>query len=179
MEQLDRCIRAGKARFRGISSHDPDVLLAAIDTGLCDVVMFAVGPFVDARYVDRVLPLARRKGVGTVCFKTFGAGKLLGDTAGYGRPLKIGPQGESGSGEKGHNRPLLPCLQVQECVHYTLTCDPDVALLGMSSPAEVDAAVAAAAGFRPLDTAAMEDIRARAAVAIEGKGDAHWWNPPA
>ena len=25
-------------------------------------------------------------GVGTVCFKTFGAGKLLGDTSGYSRP---------------------------------------------------------------------------------------------
>jgi hypothetical protein len=26
--------------------------------------------------------------VGTVCFKTFGAGKLLGDTEGYSRPLQ-------------------------------------------------------------------------------------------
>lgn len=179
MEQLDRCVRAGKARFRGISSHDPDVLVAAIDSGLCDVVMFAVGPFVDSRYLDRVLPLARQKGAGTVCFKTFGAGKLLGDTAGYGRPLRTGPHGELGSGGKAHGQPLLPHLQVRECVHYTLTCDPDVALLGMSSPAELDAAVAAAADFRPLDAATMADTRTRAAVAIEGKGEAHWWNPPA
>ena len=30
--------------------------------------------------------------MGTVCFKTFGAGKLLGDTAGYGKPLEARPR---------------------------------------------------------------------------------------
>src|SRR5499433_1141878 len=30
MEQLDQAIRAGKTRFKGISSHSPDVLAAAI-----------------------------------------------------------------------------------------------------------------------------------------------------
>jgi aryl-alcohol dehydrogenase-like predicted oxidoreductase len=60
--------------------------------------MFPVGPFVDRRYVDEILPLARRKGVGTVCFKTFGAGKLLGDTAGYNQPLQERPRGKFSSG---------------------------------------------------------------------------------
>jgi hypothetical protein len=35
MGQLTACVNAGKARFRGISSHHPDVLLAAIPSGLC------------------------------------------------------------------------------------------------------------------------------------------------
>lgn len=78
MAELGRCQAAGKVRFRGISSHHPEVLRAALTSGLCDVVMFPVGPFVDRRYVDEILPLARQQGVGTVCFKTFGAGKLLG-----------------------------------------------------------------------------------------------------
>src|SRR6266516_3836025 len=34
MEQLGQAIRAGKARFEGISSHSPDVLAAAILSGL-------------------------------------------------------------------------------------------------------------------------------------------------
>ncbi len=38
--------------------------------------MFPLGPFVDERYIQEILPLARRHGVGGVCFKTFGAGKL-------------------------------------------------------------------------------------------------------
>ena len=87
MEQLDQCIKAGKARFRGISSHDPETLRVAIESGLCDVVMFAVGPYVHPRYVDEILPLAKQRNVGTVCFKTFGAGKLVSDTSGYNQPL--------------------------------------------------------------------------------------------
>jgi 1-deoxyxylulose-5-phosphate synthase len=98
MEEVARCQAAGKVRFRGISSHHPDVLRAALTSGLCDVVMFPVGPFVDRRYVDEILPLARQQGVGTVCFKTFGAGKLLGDTTGYSQPLQPRPRGKFSSG---------------------------------------------------------------------------------
>ena len=98
MDQLARCVQEGKARFKGISSHHPDVLQAAIESGLCDVVMFAVGPFVHERYVQEILPLARSHQVGSVCFKTFGAGKLLGDTSGYSRPLVERPRGKFSSG---------------------------------------------------------------------------------
>ena len=104
MEALNRCVKEGKARFRGVFSHHPEVLKAALASGLCDVVMFPIGPFCDSRYVEEVLPLARQKGVGTVCFKTFGAGKLLGDTTGYNRPLEIRPRGKFSSGGKGDRR---------------------------------------------------------------------------
>ena len=100
MEQLGREMKAGKLRFRGISSHHPGVLREALESGLCDVVMFPIGPFCDRRYAEEILPLARQKGVGTVCFKTFGAGKLLGDTAGYNRPLEPRPRGKFSSGAK-------------------------------------------------------------------------------
>ena len=63
-----------------------------------------------------------------------------------------------------------------ECLHYTLTVDPDVALLGMSFPNEQDDSFVAALSFAPLNARTMEDIRRRAARAIEGKG-ACWWNP--
>lgn len=194
MEQIGELIQQGKCRFRGISSHDPHTLRAALESGLCDVVMFPIGPFVDERYVQEILPLAKRLGVGTVCFKTFGAGKLLGDTQGYGRPLQTRPRGKLSSGGQaepavGHAHsasgnepvgddasPMLARLAEEECVHYTLTCDPDVALLGMSFPNEVDAALNAAASFQPLNHARMAEIRLHAARAIEGKGEC-WWNP--
>lgn len=149
------------ARFRGVSSHHPDVVRAAIESGLCDVVMFPVGPLVDSRYVPLV-EHARARGVGTVCFKTFGAGKLVADTEGYGKPSK-----ETG----------LPRLSVRECVHATLTIDPDVALLGLSTPEEQDEAFAAASAFgAPLAHEALDELRRRAEVAAEGKGRLHW-NP--
>ena len=175
-DQLAECIRAGKTRFRGISSHDPDVLAAAIAAGVCDIVMFPVGPFVEARYVDEILPLARAHGVGTICFKTFGAGKLLGDTVGYNQPLQLRPRGKLSSGGVAEPQAVLPRLTVRECLHYTLTLDPDVALLGLSFPNEQDQAFAAAASFAPLSRAEMEDIRRRAVEARRDKGPC-WWNP--
>jgi aryl-alcohol dehydrogenase-like predicted oxidoreductase len=176
-DELKAVIQAGKARFRGISCHHPDVLEVAIPSGLCDVVMFPIGAFVDARYVEQSLPLARRHGVGSVCFKTFGAGKLLGDTSGYGRPLEQRPRGKLSSGGSEREQPaLLPRLTVEECLAYTLTCDPDVALLGLSFPNEQDAAFAAAERFRPLAPAALGELRERARDAMREKGAA-WWNP--
>jgi aryl-alcohol dehydrogenase-like predicted oxidoreductase len=175
MDELDAQIRAGKCRFRGISSHNPDVMRDAVESGLCDIAMFPVGPFVDPRYVEQILPLCRKNRVGSVCFKAFGAGKLLGDTEGYGRPLSRRPRGKTGSGGQ-EAEPVLPHLSVAECLHYVFTCDPDVALLGLSSPDEQDVAFAAAADYTErLDQQQMDDIRQRATVAIEGKGDA-WWN---
>ena len=177
MEELAACVKAGKTRLRGISSHSPAVLREAIDSGLCDIVMFAVGPFADSRYVDEILPLARARGVGTVCFKTFGAGKLLGDTTGYNQPLKTRPRGKiSSGGADGADTPVLPRLSVEECVRYTLTADPDVALLGLSFANEQDAAFAAALSFVPLSAQRMADIRARAIEAVAEKGPC-WWNP--
>ncbi len=177
MAELDRCRAAGKLRFRGISSHHPDVLRAALDSGLCDVVMFPVGPFVDRRYVDEILPLARQKGVGTVCFKTFGAGKLLGDTTGYNQPLQERPRGKfSSGGKEPADAPQLPYLSVAECLHYTLMLDPDVTLLGLSFPNEQDAAFRAFEDFRPLRPEQLKEIEQRAAMAIAGKGRC-WWNP--
>lgn len=175
-DQLTDAVKAGKCRFRGISSHDPDVLRAALAAGVCDLVMFPVGPFVDPRYVTDVLPLAKSLGIGTVCFKTFGAGKLLGDTAGYNQPLKARPRGKVSSGGSDDNETTLPRLTVTECLHYTLTLDPDVALLGMSYPNEQDAAFAAARTFRPLAPDRMDDIRNRAVQARREKGPC-WWNP--
>src|SRR5262249_24269130 len=174
MEQLDQAIRAGKTRFKGISSHSPDVLAAAIPSGLVDVVMFPVGPYVDQRYIAEILPLARQYHVGTVGFKLFGAGKLLGDTLGTNQPRKEWPGGlPPAAGQE----PLLPHLSVEQCVHYTLTCDPDVALLGLSDPSEQDAAFAAAQAFvAPLDSAQMKTIWRLAVAAVAHKGPCRW-NP--
>jgi aryl-alcohol dehydrogenase-like predicted oxidoreductase len=179
MDELGELRAAGKCRFRGISCHHPEALRAAILSGTCDVLLFAVGPHCDPRYAGAILPLARQHGVGTVCFKTFGAGKLLGDTEGYSRPLSRRPRGKLSSGGSDEaGQPRLPRLSVGECVRYTLTADPDVALLGLSFPNEQDAAFAAARDFQPMTPEEMEDLRRRAAEAVKGKGRC-WWDPGA
>lgn len=161
-DEVARCIEAGRFRYRGISSHHPDVLRAALQAGVCDIVMFPVGPFVDRRYIDEILPLARERGVGAVSFKTFGAGKLVADTSGYNQPLE--------------NAKDLPRLTARQCLHYTLTIDPDVAILGLSSSEDQDESFDAAMKFRPLAKKEMTSIEEQAAVARQGKG-ACWWNP--
>ena len=72
--------------------------------------------------------------------------------------------------------PELPHLTVEECIRYTLTCDPDVALLGLSFPNEQDAAFEAAREYQPFSLAELDDVRRRAALAMAGKGRT-WWNP--
>jgi hypothetical protein len=68
-------------------------------------------------------------------------------------------------------------MTVQDCLHYTLTLGPDVALLGMSFPNEQEAAFAAMAAYNgPLPDQQMHDIRRRAEAAVQGKGRC-WWNP--
>ena len=73
--------------------------------------------------------------------------------------------------------PLLPHLSVEQCVHYTLTCAPDVALLGLSDPREQDVAFAAVQAFiAPLDPEQMRTIRQLAVAAVAHKGPCRW-NP--
>ncbi|MBI4979874.1 MAG: aldo/keto reductase [Spirochaetes bacterium] len=173
MHELTECVRSGKTRFRGISTHRSDVAREAVLSGLCDVIMLPVGPVCDELNISEILSLARRHAVGTIGIKTFGAGKLLGDTEGYNRPLQERPRGKVSSGG-GSTAPLLPHLSVAECLYYSLTCDPDVTLLGMSFPNEQDAVFEAMKKFSPLGTDAMEQIRQKAAEAMKGKGS-RWW----
>src|SRR5690606_6967509 len=122
----------------------------------------------DERYIHDILPKAKAAGIGTVCFKTFGAGKLLGDTSGYNQPLQERPRGKVSSGG-GETIATMPRMTVEECLHYTLTLDPDVALLGLSFPNEQDAAYAAAKSFQPLQPETMESLRNKAIRCVEGK----------
>jgi len=176
MAELAEEVKRGRTRWGGISSHHPDVLTAALDSELCDVLLFPVGPVCDPRHVDEILPRARRMGVGTIGMKAFAGGKLLGDTEGYGRPLSDRPRGKLSSGGLDDARPSLPRLAVETCVRYAMTCDPDVVLLGLSFENEQDAAFAAAAHYTPMSAEEQAETRRRAAEAARGKGRV-WWDP--
>lgn len=175
-EELAGEVARGRARFRGVSSHHPDVLLAAVDSGLCDAVMLPIGPVGDPRFTAEVLPRARSRGVGTIGMKVFGGGKLLGDTEGYQRPLSQRPRGKLSSGGADGAGAVLPRLSVEACVRYALAQDPDVALLGLSFENEQDAAFAAAERAAPMTADELGRLRTRALEAARGKGPV-WWDP--
>jgi aryl-alcohol dehydrogenase-like predicted oxidoreductase len=176
LDQLAAEIARGRARWAGISSHHPDVLAAAVDSGRCDAIMIPVGPVGDPRHTAEILPRARARGVGTIGMKVFAGGKLLGDTEGYQRPLSTRPRGKLSSGGADGAEPTLPRVPVRDCVRYALAMDPDVVLLGLSFENEQDAAFAAARDAPPMPGGELAAFRASALEAVQGKGRV-WWDP--
>ena len=114
---------AGTIRSIGLSSHNPEVALAAVNTGLIDVLMFSVNPCYDLQpagedveelwapknYENNLVNMdpqrqelyetCQRLGVGITVMKAFGGGDLLSET--------LSPAG----------RALTPL----QCLHYALT----------------------------------------------------------
>ena len=135
----------GVIRHIGLSSHSPEVALAAAKSGLVEAIMFSINPafdmlpasadldaaFTDATYdadmagIDAARAELYRTceilGVGLTVMKPFAGGRLL-DAA---------------------RSPFKVALTPVQCIHYCLT-RPAVAsvLAGYASPAEVDGALA-------------------------------------
>lgn len=122
----------GKIRHIGISSHNPVVARKAVETGLVEVVLFAINPaydmqpanedlellWADESYVnplcnidgdrDAFHKLCAAKGVGITVMKAFGGGDLLDE--------KLSPFGVA----------LTPA----QCIHYALSRPGVASVLG-------------------------------------------------
>lgn len=107
----------------GMSSHNPEAALAAVESGLLDVLMFSVNPCYDLQPASEdveelwaeknyekplvnmdpkrqeLYEVCQRKGVGITVMKAFGGGDLLS--------AKLSPAGKA--------------LTVYQCLHYALT----------------------------------------------------------
>ena len=115
--------RAGRIRCIGLSSHNPEVALAAVESGLVEVLMFSVNPCYDLQPAgencealwaeesyagmlvnmdparERLYETCQRLGVGITVMKAFGGGDLLN--------AELSPAGKA----------LTPL----QCLHYALT----------------------------------------------------------
>lgn len=115
--------KAGRIRCIGMSSHNPEAAIAAVKSGLIDVLMFSVNPcydllpgtedcddlWDDKNYEkplvnmdpkrQELYELCQRKGVGITVMKAFGGGDLLSS--------RLSPAGMA--------------LSVNQCLHYALT----------------------------------------------------------
>lgn len=113
----------GKIRCIGLSSHNPEVSLAAVRSGLIEVLMFSVNPCYDLQparedveelwkpenYAAPLVNMAptrqelyetcQRSGVGITVMKAFGGGDLLN--------AELSPAGKA--------------LTLYQCIHYALT----------------------------------------------------------
>ncbi|MEY8389931.1 aldo/keto reductase [Lachnospiraceae bacterium 45-W7] len=123
MEYVLELKKAGKIRHIGLSSHNPQVALKAVESGKIEVLMFSVNPCYDLQPAgedveelwngknyekplvnmdaDRqnLYETCQRKGVGITVMKAFGGGDLL--------DASLSPAGKA--------------LTVVQCLHYALT----------------------------------------------------------
>ena len=122
--------KEGKIRHIGLSSHNPQVALKAVESGAIEVLMFSVNPCYDLQPANedveelwaaknysgtltnmdperqRFYETCQRLGVGITVMKCFGGGDLL--------DAKLSPAGAA--------------LTVNQCIHYALT-RPGVAVV--------------------------------------------------
>ncbi len=108
-----------KAREEGVAAaigvtghHDPDILLHVVESWPVDTVLLPVNPVEAALggFLDRVIPAARKRGMGVIAMKVLGAGRY--------------PDPHSG----------FPARQL---IRFALSEDIDVAIVGCSTPEEV------------------------------------------
>jgi len=71
MEALDEARDAGKIRFIGITGHNPDVILAGLETGLPDHVLILMN-YMNRRMLDEVLPRCKGDNIGVAIIKPLG-----------------------------------------------------------------------------------------------------------
>jgi predicted aldo/keto reductase-like oxidoreductase len=82
LNALVKAKKSGKARFIGVTTHknEPEVIRAAVDTGIIDVIQVAYFYLKSNRKeIGEALAYAAKKGVGIVGMKTFGGNRLQQD----------------------------------------------------------------------------------------------------
>lgn len=123
MDYAHELKKQGRVKCVGMSSHNPEVSIKAVETGLIDVLMFSVNPCYDllpasedceelwaSKSYDKQLTnldpqreklyeLCQSRGVGITVMKVFGGGDLLSE--------EYSPAGAA--------------LTANQCIHYALT----------------------------------------------------------
>ncbi len=139
MEALLEARQAGRVRHLGITGHhDPAILQEAMRRFEFDTILVALNAADRHRlsFIESVLPDANANGLGIIAMKVYGAGTL------------VGPHG----------------LTPNEAMSYALTLDGvSTAIIGCSSPAEVEENVRIAMQFAPLSDDAMSSLEQRTA----------------
>lgn len=131
LEAFIEARESGVVRHIGVTGHhDPDVLSHAVETWPVDAVMMPVNPVEEALggFMDTTLPVAREQGIAVIGMKVLGGSNYLFPGAG---------------------------VTPEVLVRYALAREVSVAIVGCSTPAEVQALAAAGrSGPLPEDEAA-------------------------
>lgn len=116
----------GHVKYIGVTGHyDPDILTYAVEHWPVDTVLMPVNPVegIIGGFMDRTLPAARKKGLGVIGMKVLGASNLI-----Y-RELGITPE---------------------RLIRYALSQPVSVAIVGCSTPEEVQTLAETGRTFMPM-----------------------------
>ena len=141
-DTLMRAKEQGLARFVGATAHcRVDRMLRALADYDLDVIMTAVN-YVDAHiygYDKRIWPFAHRKGVGIVAMKVFGG--IPNAAKGAHKPARIAPEKQEHA--------LRFALGLDGCA---------TAVIGMTSPDELEENIRRARAYSPLTEGEQNDL---------------------
>lgn len=127
----------GMIRFLGITGHTaPDVLVESIRRYPFDTALVAINVADRARlsFIEQFLPAAAQKKTGVIAMKVMAHGLLLSD------PVRLAPA---------------------EAMAYVLSQPVSTALIGCSTPEEVEQNVQAASRFQPLTSEQLSRMEER------------------
>jgi predicted aldo/keto reductase-like oxidoreductase len=137
LDALKEAREHGLIRFVGISSHSPQVLRLAVESGEFDTVQLAYSPF--TRASEAAMRLARRRDIGIIVMKPVGGFGMLGS-------LK-------GSAYEGR-------LSAGTLIHYALSnAQMSVVVPGMRFPSEVAENVALARTYEAMTPGRRARVR--------------------
>ncbi len=137
LEAFIEAKRSGKTSFIGVTGHcDPVILTRAVQEWPVDSVMMPVNPIeaVLGGFLDSTMPKAREKGLAIIAMKVLGGGHC------------VAPKARA---------------TAQTLIHFALSQDVSVAIVGCSIPDHVAELAGAGRPFRPMDAAEQEIITTR------------------
>jgi aryl-alcohol dehydrogenase-like predicted oxidoreductase len=154
---LQQMVDQKVARFKGISTHFPQVAMDAIARLGPQGMQFPINATRVPDFEVEVLPTAQEKGIGVIAMKTVGHGYFLPANATV--PDRIEQYGPPKDAFQRWDRPTP-----REYIHYALSLPIAAATVGVDSYFTLDGVVAAAQDFVPIDAQKKASITERAQV---------------
>ena len=126
----------GKARFVGMSTHNPVAAMKAAERGIVDVIMIQVNLANNAMpHRNEMLSVCAREGLGVIAMKPFASGKLF-------RKNKTVNISTYQTGWKSMKK-KIPVITPIQCIHYILSqAGVSCIVPGVKNGEELDAALA-------------------------------------
>jgi aryl-alcohol dehydrogenase-like predicted oxidoreductase len=154
---IRRMVDQKVVRYRGLSSHVPQLLLDGIQRIQPQAIQVIANATRVPDVESEVLPLAKARGIAVVVMKSCGKGYFL--PTNFTKPDRIEQSGPPAGVFENKNLPTA-----KEYIHYALSLPVSTIVIGIDSLETLDAVINDTSDFKPLSAPAMKSIADRAQV---------------